>query len=377
MTELLQLRKSGFKGESPLEHGVAKPVSALRVPSSFSCRKRPLVPPTLHKSPRFRLAVPADLGAIVELRARAISSSQKFPFVSARARHDPKPSLTEFILDRSLLLGKIDGELLFAAALNLDRQEVSEWYFGDRKSSDLWFPSALAAVERMALGFGMYGLNLSVNPSASASFLSQGYRSKRSETETSGSAGTVSLHRSLRRRLDRYGRFILNVFEELGVPKDYGVRHRMARQREATNLRSIGLDIHGREQFMSPGAGTAWRRLVRNALRDGIELQAVSAFRSAGYQADLLRRKLAKGQTMDAILRVSAAPGFSEHHSGRAIDVTTPGFTPLEEDFESSPAFSWLEAHAPKLGFRLSFPRKNRHRLAFEPWHWYYSAGNN
>ncbi|MET0229666.1 MAG: D-alanyl-D-alanine carboxypeptidase family protein, partial [Rhodanobacteraceae bacterium] len=35
-----------------------------------------------------------------------------------------------------------------------------------------------------------------------------------------------------------------------------------------------------------------------------------------------------------------------------------------------SPAFRWLMRHAKRFGFRLSYPRSNRHGIAYEPWHW-------
>jgi zinc D-Ala-D-Ala carboxypeptidase len=69
---------------------------------------------------------------------------------------------------------------------------------------------------------------------------------------------------------------------------------------------------------------------------------------------------------------VNAAPGYSEHHAGRAIDVATPSSRPLEQEFESTDAFRWLAAHADAFGFRLSFPRDNRHGIAYEPWHYCY-----
>jgi D-alanyl-D-alanine carboxypeptidase len=108
----------------------------------------------------------------------------------------------------------------------------------------------------------------------------------------------------------------------------------------------------------------------RAAAASMIELQLVSAFRSIDYQLGLLERKLQRGQAIDAILAVSAAPGYSEHHSGRALDLTTPGFAVLEEDFEKSPAFAWLQRHAVEHGFHLSFPRGNPHGVIYEPWHW-------
>jgi len=76
---------------------------------------------------------------------------------------------------------------------------------------------------------------------------------------------------------------------------------------------------------------------------------------------------------MNAILAVSAAPSYSEHHSEHAIDITSPGYAALEEEFERSPAFAWLQRRAGEFGFTLSYPRGNRHGIAYEPWHWCWS----
>ncbi len=160
----------------------------------------------------------------------------------------------------------------------------------------------------------------------------------------------------------------------LGVPRDYGRTRKLRRVREPLHLESIGLDTQGREQFLAPRAARAWARMREAAARDGVELQVVSAFRSIEYQLGILKRKLEHGLSMEQILRVSAAPGYSEHHSGRALDITTPGFAALEEEFEDSPAFAWLKKNARRFGFHLSYPRKNRHGIAYEPWHWCWKA---
>ena len=76
------------------------------------------------------------------------------------------------------------------------------------------------------------------------------------------------------------------------------------------------------------------------------------------------------GQSVSDILNVNAAPGFSEHHTGRAIDLAEPGAEPLTEDFESSAAFVWLEKNAANFGFSMSYPRENRQGFIYEPWHW-------
>jgi zinc D-Ala-D-Ala carboxypeptidase len=160
----------------------------------------------------------------------------------------------------------------------------------------------------------------------------------------------------------------------LGVPRDYASTRRLRRVREPAHLAFIGHDTQQRPQWLSVRAARAWIRMRDAAAPAGVELQIVSAFRSAEYQLGILKRKLELGQDVDEILRVSAAPGYSEHHSGRAMDLTTPGFAALEEEFEDSAAFAWLSTNAQSYGFRLSYPRGNKHGIAYEPWHWCWHA---
>jgi len=65
-----------------------------------------------------------------------------------------------------------------------------------------------------------------------------------------------------------------------------------------------------------------------------------------------------------------AAPGYSEHHGGRALDIGTPDEPPAEESFEKTAAFEWLQRNAEGHGFVLSYPRDNPHGIVYEPWHW-------
>ncbi len=91
-------------------------------------------------------------------------------------------------------------------------------------------------------------------------------------------------------------------------------------------------------------------------------------------QAELIRAKLDAGQPLETILQILAAPGCSEHHTGLAVDVGTPGLPPLQERFAETAAFAWLSRHAQGFGFSLSYPRGNLHGIVFEPWHWCWSA---
>ena len=175
-------------------------------------------------------------------------------------------------------------------------------------------------------------------------------------------------------RPDDFAVYIATVCERLGIPADYGLSRNLCLQPECEAPVSIGNDMFEREQFLLKDAADNWRQMRHAAATQDIVLQLVSAYRPVDYQVGIVQRKLDAGIDIEDILKVSAAPGFSEHHSGRAVDLSTPGFQVLEEEFEQSPAFSWLTENASSFGFRLSYPRNNPHGVAYEPWHWYWQG---
>ncbi len=163
---------------------------------------------------------------------------------------------------------------------------------------------------------------------------------------------------------------IATHLRELGIPPDYGACRQLAEQVEARELVTARVLKDGRELKLAPDAAEAWARLRAAAADDRIELLLISGFRSYYHQRSIIERKLADGDPLELILRVNAAPGFSEHHTGRAVDIGTPGCPPLSEDFERTAAFQWLTNHAGHHGFTLSYPRNNPHGVIYEPWHW-------
>jgi zinc D-Ala-D-Ala carboxypeptidase len=167
------------------------------------------------------------------------------------------------------------------------------------------------------------------------------------------------------------------IFQSLGIPATYASTCGMPLQQECTTLVDTELDVFGRQPRLDARAFAAWTAMKVAAARDGIDLQLVSAFRSITYQRDLIQRKLARGDSIATILAINAAPGYSEHHSGCALDIGTPGYAHLEIEFEQSPAFAWLKAHAANFGFRMSFPRDNTYGVQYEPWHWCYGVKNS
>jgi len=133
-------------------------------------------------------------------------------------------------------------------------------------------------------------------------------------------------------------------------------------------------DILGRPQSLEPGAAKQWLALHEAAMKDGLELLVVSAYRSIDHQVSLFEAKLAKGQGMEQILLSNAAPGFSQHHTGKALDLAVKGCPPLVEQFETTEAFRWLTENAADFHFGMPYGRDNEYGFVYEPWHWYMSG---
>ncbi|MEY4670068.1 MAG: hypothetical protein RL518_2767 [Pseudomonadota bacterium] len=168
---------------------------------------------------------------------------------------------------------------------------------------------------------------------------------------------------------------LLAIHRELKIPADYAERTGLPLYSEAdlSQLVVAQLDEAGRPLVLTRPATLALAAMKAAATKDGIELLPFSGFRSYVYQKGLLLAKVNKGIPLEDILRILAAPGYSEHHTGEAVDITTHGCPPAEEVFEHTPAYAWLCTHAAGFGFTESFPRGNPHALVFEPWHWKYT----
>ena len=162
----------------------------------------------------------------------------------------------------------------------------------------------------------------------------------------------------------------LALHAELGIPADYGGEGNLPFYPEAHDLIDVGPNLVGRMQQLTPATAKRWSEMVAAARADDVLLMIVSGFRSFEYQAALIRKKLDAGQTISEILTVNAAPGFSQHHSGTAVDIASPGSRPLTEAFEQTAAFAWLERSAGDFGFGMSYPRDNPCGFVYEPWHW-------
>lgn len=165
------------------------------------------------------------------------------------------------------------------------------------------------------------------------------------------------------------------------LPKDLpplppGYEGLMPRHAEPPLLHSVGKDTSGRDASLTPEAAQAWESMKECARTEGIALVLVSSFRSVERQRAIVLGKVEAGAPLAEILKVSAYPGFSEHHSGRAVDLGAPGCEDLTEQFEGTREFAWLLVNARRFGFALTYPRGNPFGIAYEPWHWCFDGGS-
>lgn len=285
-------------------------------------------------------------------------------------RSEREAAFTQWLADGCVLIVATGDRIQGIGALDIDRGAIGMIACARERPDPALLRRLLLALEQLAVRYNLDALALEVPAAQADRFAPMGYRAV--SADYAGTGAGLWLRRSLSRRITRLARRVRRISADLGVPADYARRHRLPIQYEAGRLVSIGTDVFGRDQRLAPAAARAWRAMVTAASKDTVVLQAVSAFRSVDYQRELLQRKLARGQDIAQILRVSAAPGFSEHHTGNAIDVTMPGAAVLEMEFERTAAFGWLAENAARFGFVLSYPHNNRHGLACEPWHWCY-----
>ncbi|MGF1665959.1 MAG: D-alanyl-D-alanine carboxypeptidase family protein [Acidimicrobiia bacterium] len=129
--------------------------------------------------------------------------------------------------------------------------------------------------------------------------------------------------------------------------------------------------------LMQAAMAFGWEALQSAARAAGVSIQAVSGYRSHADQVAVFVGKL-RGTGDSAIatrLRTAAAPGYSKHHTGYAVDVTAPGAQFY--GFGGTAAWRWLSADnaeaAKRNGFIPSYPSGASAQGPIpEPWEWVY-----
>jgi D-alanyl-D-alanine carboxypeptidase len=148
--------------------------------------------------------------------------------------------------------------------------------------------------------------------------------------------------------------------------------HRPYSEAPRSDLKPITAD--GRIQLRT-AAADSYLAMEAAARADGVVLAVISGFRSVEDQQSIFFEvKAQRNQDASQRAEVSAPPGYSEHHTGYAVDLGDANVpaTHLSPRFENTAAFRWLEEHAARFNFELSFTRANVQGIAYEPWHWRY-----
>lgn len=117
---------------------------------------------------------------------------------------------------------------------------------------------------------------------------------------------------------------------------------------------------HGEEIGVERTAYTAYCKLRDALAEEGVHLDINSAYRSVAAQQALVEsylKKYGKGY-VDAYV---AVPGYSEHHTGLALDLY----------LESMDVWAKIHAKLPEFGFILRYPegKEDITGYAYEPWH--------
>lgn len=128
------------------------------------------------------------------------------------------------------------------------------------------------------------------------------------------------------------------------------------------------------KSYMRKEAAQYLEKMFNDAKAAGIELFAVSGYRSYDRQETIFTNK-ASSSGIEAAAKVVAEPGFSEHQTGLAMDISARSVQfQLTEKFGETAEGKWLAENAHKYGFILRYPKGKEEITSYqyEPWHFRY-----
>lgn len=125
------------------------------------------------------------------------------------------------------------------------------------------------------------------------------------------------------------------------------------------------------KQQMRKVAAEALEKLFAGAEQGGIELKAVSGYRSYASQKSIFNA-YSRDHGEEEANTFSAHPGQSEHQTGLAMDVSSASVSyGLEKSYGETKEGKWLEGHAAEYGFiiRYELGKEEETGYMYEPWH--------
>ena len=142
----------------------------------------------------------------------------------------------------------------------------------------------------------------------------------------------------------------------------------------------IPSDLVDVEEYAKPGmklnieCKNSFIKMAKDAQASNYHIRAISTYRTIDYQTKLYTNYVKKdGEELADTY--SARPGYSEHHTGLAIDVDNE--TLSYNNFENTKEFTWMMDNAYKYGFILRYPKDSTITgYMYEPWHFRYVGIN-
>jgi len=142
---------------------------------------------------------------------------------------------------------------------------------------------------------------------------------------------------------------------------------------------------------MHKEAKVAFEKMKVAALKDGINIEVVSAYRSFQKQKSIFENKYKKFtkegltpiEVVEKIIEYSTIPGTSRHHWGTDIDIIDANYPKpknvlKEENFYGNGPYcklkEWMDRHSESYGFYEVYTKNpNRKGFKHEPWHFSYA----
>ena len=117
-------------------------------------------------------------------------------------------------------------------------------------------------------------------------------------------------------------------------------------------------------------AARALENLFQAAKDEGINLLGVSGYRDYNYQKKLYDNAVMSSGKAYAD-KYTAKPGASEHQTGLAMDILSEDYQVLDDGFNNTDAYRWIEKNCSKYGFIIRYPKgkENITGYNYEPWH--------
>lgn len=163
------------------------------------------------------------------------------------------------------------------------------------------------------------------------------------------------------------------VNKEFGLPETF-LPNDLVRPNVSFSFGNQKID----KSLMRKEAAVALEKMFQEAKRNGIELFAVSGYRSYDYQESLFQAEVDR-VGWDKAVEAVAVPGQSEHQTGLAMDISSRGEKMLlTPEFGKSKEGNWLTNNAHRFGFILRYPKGKESITGYqyESWHFRYIGIN-